>query len=93
MLHYAASNLVLHSLPMSHKEDTWLKWVKMILNICAFYRHFSVILWMGGKHNNTSVAHSQKILIEINPSTFNKLILYLTINNFSVTGRPGLNQY
>ena len=28
MPHFAASDLVLHCLPMSHKKDAWLIWVK-----------------------------------------------------------------
>ena len=30
MPHFAASDLVLHCLPMSHKKDTRLLWVKII---------------------------------------------------------------
>ena len=34
---YAASDLDLHCLPMSHKKDAMLKWVKMVKNLPDVY--------------------------------------------------------
>ena len=53
MLHYAASDLVLHSLPMSHKEDAWLKWVKMILSISRLPNARMLKIWLNIKNNSS----------------------------------------
>ena len=49
MLHFATSDLVLHCLPISHKKDTRLLWVKK--PICKKRFSYSCFQWGNGMHN------------------------------------------